>query len=261
MKNKLKSVQLFVFHKPYSDEELEDLYQKKPEYFDYRFYKYFKYLEHNEEFQEWLANIRKKHGVPTSGYDWKENKRLTGFKDVKEIDKKYVVFISDEDLEFLNGMLRPGQKDKLSGLDWGDLATSNAIRLPLGRPSKISICPDKYSKTNRKFTIYFDNHFTLTELQTYLKKHWWFLSNYIEDPDLPNDLPIIKVKERDFYVLYLRDVEELKFGEISSKLDKKFPLKKDFYSEDYAKSLYHRAKAKARVAFNERNQEEKVSVE
>lgn len=261
MKNKLKPVQFFVFHEPYSDEELEKLYIEKPTYFDYRFYKYFKYLVHNDEFQEWLVIMRKKFDIPASGYDWKENKRLTGFKDVNEIDKKYMIFISDEDLLFLNGMLRPGQKAKLSKLDWDDLITSNAIRLPLGRPSNISIAPDKYSKMNRKFTIYFDNHFTLTELQKHLKEHWWFLKKFIEDPDLPNDLPIIKVKERDFYVLYLRDIEKLKFTQIADKLDEKFPLKKDHNTEDYAKNLYHRAKAKAGLAFNEQNQEKKVSVE
>lgn len=261
MKNKLKPVQFFVFHKPYSDDELEDLYREKAELFDYRFYKYFKYLQYNEEFHNWLVKMRKKSGIPADGYDWRENKRLTGFKDVNEIDKKYMFFISDEDLGFLKGMLRPGQKDKLSGLDWDDLITSNAIRLPLNRLANISIAPDEYSKSNGKFTIYFDNHFTLAELQKYLKQHWWFLKKFIEDPDLPHDLPIIKVKERDFYVLYLRDVEKLKFTQISIKLDQKFPLKKDSYNEDYAKNLYHRAKAKARVAFNEQNQDKKVSTE
>jgi hypothetical protein len=261
MMDKLKPVQLFVFHNPYSDEELEALYRKSPGQFDYRFFKYFRYLEHNDKFQEWIANMRKKVNIPTGGYDWQDNKILTGFKDINEIDRKYMQFISDEDLDSLNNMLRPGQKNKLSGLDWSDLVTSNAIRLPLGRPANISISPDKYSKTNRKFTIYFDNHFTLTELQKYLKLHWWFLKKFIEDPDLPNDLPIIKVKERDFYVLYLRDIEKLKFTQIADKLDEKFPLKKDHNSEDYAKNLYHRAKAKADLAFNERNQEKKVSVE
>jgi len=261
MMSKLKIAQLFVFHTPYSDEELENLYREKPGLFDYRFFKYFRFLEHNDNFQKWLKDMRKKANIPIEGYDWQENKILTGFKDISEIDRKYMNFISDEDLKFLKDMLRSGQKEKLSSLDWSDLIACNAIRLPLNRLPSISISPDKYSKTNRKFTIYFDNHFNLTELQKYLKEHWWFLKKFIEDLDVPQDLPLVKFKDRDFYVLYLRDIGGMKFLQIAEKLNQKYPLKKDFYTEDYAKNLYHRAKTKAKLAFHEQNQIKKVSVE
>ncbi len=256
-KAKIKPAQLFIFHKPYSDVELESLCRNKPELCDYQFFKYLRFLEHNERFQDWVKSIRKKANIPEGGYDWKENKLLTGFKDIKEVDRKYIYFLEDTDLKYLVSMLRRGQKDKLESLDWSDLITSNALRLPFGRLSNLSVHPDKYSQDNRKFTITFDNHFTHTDLQKYLKEHWWFLKRYIPDEDLPHELGLIKFRERDFYALYLRDVEGLKFSEIADKLTEKYPLKNDIYSEDYAKNLYHRAKAKSDLTFHERNATEK----
>lgn len=254
--------QLFVFHTAYSDEDLEKLFRENSDFFDYRFFKYFRLLEHNDRFQTWLSDMRKKADIPPNGYDWADNKILTGFKDISEINRKYIYFIKDKDLDYLISMLRPGQKNKIESLAWSDLITSNALRLPLSKTAKLSIYPDEYSSENGQFTISFYNNFNLTELQTYLKEHWNFLKRYMPDDDLPKDLPLIKYKERDFYVLYLRDIEKTKFTLIADLLSKKYPLKNNsIYSEDYAKNLYHRAKAKAYVTFHEQNQFNKVTTE
>lgn len=73
---------------------------------------------------------------------------------------------------------------------------------------------------------------------------------------LDHKLKLIRLKERALYTLHLRDVELLKFTEIAKNLDAKFPLEdKNLYSEDLAKTIYHRAKDDSSATFCEQNSE------
>lgn len=141
---KIKPVQLFVNKTPCTDEEIEAIFRENSARLDFQFFKFFRLLEHNEEFQIWLHELRAKAGIPADGYDWKENKILTGYKNVEEVDMKYYYDFEDSDLKYLLGMLRPGQKYKLRRLDWGDLITSNALRLPFGNKKTFYIYPEIY---------------------------------------------------------------------------------------------------------------------
>lgn len=60
----LQPAQLPVYHKPYTDEELRDLFLENSAGFDYRFLKLFRFLEHNVKFQEWLKKMREKANIP-----------------------------------------------------------------------------------------------------------------------------------------------------------------------------------------------------